>query len=125
MPTLGDVFRVYVKPSLDGLMVIRKRNTIQESAAVFASKDAVANAPAYIGKYPAQLAHDELEREGKCREKLVYIPGKGYELKPVCPIKLMKKYLRKYMTELHEKRGARSLKTRVAAIKGIPIATVE
>jgi len=125
MPTLGDVFKVYIKPSLDGLMVIRKRNTVQESAAVFASKDAVANAPAYIGKYPAQLAHEELVKEGKCREKIVYRPGKGYEVKPVCPIKEMKKYLRKYMIELHRKRGARSLKVEVAGIRGIPVATVE
>jgi len=112
MPTLGDVFRVYVKPSLDGLMVVRKRNTIQTSAAVEASKERVANAPRIIGDYPARLAHAELEREGKCRPKLVYKAGQGYIEKPVCPAKLMKAKLRKYMSELHARGGARSLKTR-------------
>jgi CheY-like chemotaxis protein len=110
MPTLGDVFRVYVKPSLDGLMVVRKRNTRQKSAAVAASKARVADAPRIIGDYPARIAHENLVRADKCPTQYVYEPGKGYVAKPVCPAKLMKAELRKVMTELHRKGGARSMK---------------
>lgn len=64
LPTLGDVFRVYIKPSLKGGMVIRKRTTAVISGAKVARMEAFkAAAPACIrtargqpwGKYIASL----------------------------------------------------------------------
>ena len=40
LPTLGDVFRVYIKPSLKGGMVIRKRTTAVVSGAKIARMEA-------------------------------------------------------------------------------------
>jgi hypothetical protein len=95
MPTIGDSYRIYIKSSLDGLMVIRKKNTIQTSARVAASKDRVRRSP------PAKPAHDALVAAGKCPTKRVYRPGLGPEERPVCPIKLMKVELRARMKALH------------------------
>jgi len=40
LPTLGDIFRVYIKPSLKGGIVIRKRTTAVLSAAKIARMEA-------------------------------------------------------------------------------------
>jgi len=101
-PTLGDTYRVFIKPSLDGRLVIRKRTTRQTSARVEASKKRIKDAAA-TGKAPAKLAHDALVAAGKCSTKRVYIPGKGYEDRPVCPIKLMRSELSKAMRSIHGK----------------------
>ncbi|MHC1636322.1 MAG: hypothetical protein ACXQTS_06890 [Candidatus Methanospirareceae archaeon] len=93
--TLGDVFRVYLKPSLNGRLVIRKRNTIQTSARVEASKERVKARP------PAGPAHDALVAAGKCPEKRVYVPGRGYEVRPVCPISEFRKQLSIEMKRTH------------------------
>jgi len=110
--TVGDVYTAYVKPSLRGLLVIRKRNTRQTSAAVFASQQRLIDYSK--GGSPSQRAHKELVAARKCPKKLVYKPGKGYELKPVCSIKKMIPLLRKFMEEAQT--GARSHKRAVLAI---------
>jgi len=97
MPTIGDVFRVYIKPSLDGMLVIRKKNTNQTSARVEASKNRVRAYTMRENESPSQTAHNNLVALGKCEEKLVYVPGRGYEKRPVCPINEMRKELRKIM----------------------------
>lgn len=98
--TLGDTFRAYVKPSLDGLLVIRKKTTRQTSARVDASKKRVKEA-AIAGRAPAKVAHETLAGTGKCPTKRVYVAGKGYTERPVCPIKLMKSELSKAMKAVH------------------------
>lgn len=91
MITLGDVFRPYVKPSLQGRLVLRKRNSNQTSARLAERKMKVAEAK------PAVAAHQRCVQEGHAVPKRVYIPGKGYEEKPVCPINIMRRYLREAM----------------------------
>lgn len=86
---------VYIKPSLNGLMVIRKRNTMQTSARVKASQDRVRRSP------PARGAHDALAAAGKCPTKRVYKTGVGYGEQPVCKISDMKSELRTRMKAVH------------------------
>jgi len=100
MSSLGDVYRVYVKPSLDGLMVVRKKTTKHVSARVAASKERVRSYAEKV-KPPAVEAHEALVAAKKCPIKRVYKPGVGYEERPVCPIKLMKTELRKVMKKIH------------------------
>ena len=89
------MWRPYVKPSLGGLLVIRKRNTIQTSARVAASKARVAE-----GK-PAKIAYERCKAEGKTVRKRIYVPGQGYVDKEVCPINVFRKYLREAMKQIH------------------------
>jgi hypothetical protein len=99
MPGITDLFKVYEKPSLDRL-VIRKRHTKQTSARVEAAKDrlrALRNTP----NVPSKVAHANLVRAGKCPEKKVYVPNKGWETRPVCPITEMRNELRARMKEIH------------------------
>jgi len=91
MPTLGDVFRCYVKPTLDGLLVIRKRNVIRKSKKVMAINKKLEDAVA-AGKAPAKLAREEC-----IRHKGWYYIGK--DGKKHCHIKHFIKLLRKYMRE--------------------------
>jgi len=100
MPTLGDVFRCYVKPSLKGLLVIRKKTTIQTSARLEAAKRRVAE-HTNLSDYPARLAHEECVKNGWARKVRKYIPGKGYEEVDVCPIEKFRVLLRKYMKMVH------------------------
>ncbi|MEM2445747.1 MAG: hypothetical protein QW734_03730 [Candidatus Bathyarchaeia archaeon] len=95
MATLGDIIRVYVKPSLDGKLIIRKKGSIQTSARLARRKEAVAEAGR--AGLIAKAAHDELVKEGVCPIKRVYKAGVGYEERPVCPINLMKSALREKM----------------------------
>ena len=99
MPTLGDTFRVYIKPSLDGELVIRKRTTEQTSARLEARKDKL-RAKKGTADVPAKRAHDACVAAGLAVKKRVYVPGKGYEERDVCPIKEMKGFLRKEMEAL-------------------------
>jgi len=99
-PTLGDTFRIYVKPSLDGLLVVRKKTTRHTSSRVEASKERLRKLKD-TGNVPSKVAHEELARQGKCPTKKVYVPGKGYEEKPVCPIKEMRSALRVQMKKVH------------------------
>jgi hypothetical protein len=99
-PTLGDTFRIYVKPSLDGLLVARKKTTRQTSSRVEASKERLRKLK-NTANVPSKLAHEELVKLGKCPIKRVYKPGKGYEEKPVCPIKEMRSALRVQMKKVH------------------------
>lgn len=91
--TLGDVIKVYVKPSLDGAMVIRKTNSIQTSARLKAAQDKMA---ATQGKdsAPSRVAHKACSKDGNTVKKRLYIAGKGYQEVEVCPIGKMKSYLK-------------------------------
>ena len=95
----ADVWRVYVKPSLDGRIVFRKKTARQTSARLKRAKDRVAEYSK--GGSPSQRCHNELVNAGKCPRKRVYVPGKGYRTRPVCPIKLMIPCLRRKMKEAH------------------------
>lgn len=95
MPTLGDVFRAYIKPSLGGALILRKKNTIQTSARVAASKERVRRNP------PARGAHDALVARNVCPVKRAYAAGRGYEERPICPMKLMIPELRAGMRRAH------------------------
>ncbi|HDJ51103.1 MAG TPA: hypothetical protein ENF25_02760 [Thermoprotei archaeon] len=76
--TLGDAFRVYIKPSLDGRLVIRKKNTIRYSEKVKAINEKVATAkPAIRAKERCLRDHPEFGNR--------------------CPIKYFIKYLREEM----------------------------
>lgn len=92
--TLADVFRVYIKPSLDGRIVFRKKTSKQTSARLLERKMKVAKAK------PAQEAYENCKRNGDTVMKRVYIPGKGYETKEVCPIDKFRTYLRQAMSEV-------------------------
>jgi len=116
MPTIGDVYRVYVKPSLKkGYLVIRKRSTRQVSPNVEASKERVRAFTKTRGA-PAKLAHDKCIEAGKGVEKIVYEPGRGYVKKVVCPIEDMRTHLREVMEEVQS--GAKSHKRAVAGVAG-------
>ncbi len=91
MVTLADVFRAYVKPSLKGRLILRKRTSNQTSARLQARKMKVADAK------PATTAHERCVAEGKAVPKRVYVAGQGYQEKPVCPIDVMRRYLREAM----------------------------
>ena len=93
--TLADVYSAYVKPSLDGRLVIRKRTSRQTSARLEKAKERVKKAK------PSEKAHARLVREGKCPTKRVYEAGKGYVEKPVCPIDQMRSALREEMEKAH------------------------
>lgn len=95
----ADVWKIYVKPSLDGRIVFRKRTARHKSARLRAAKDRVAEY-SKAGS-PSKRCHDELVSAGKCPVKRVYVPGKGYRNKRVCPIKLMIPCLRRKMKEAH------------------------
>jgi len=76
--TLGDAFRVYIKPSLGGRLVIRKRNTIHYSERVKARQRWVAE------RKPGKIAREKCEAAGKV------VGGR-------CPIKYFRVYLREAM----------------------------
>jgi hypothetical protein len=103
MTTLGDIIRAYVKPSLGGRIVLRKRTTNQQSARVAESKQRVALAR------PALEAHRRCIEEGKAVKKMKYVFDKdrgGYVKKEVevCPIDEFRKYLKIAMEETHGKK---------------------
>ncbi len=85
----------YIKPSLDGALILRKRTTTQVSARVKASKERVRTAR------PSVAAHDACVAANKARMVRVYVPGTGYQEKAVCPIKTMKSFLRDSMKRAH------------------------
>jgi len=91
MVTLADIYKPYVKPSLQGRLVLRKRTSNQTSARLQERKMKVAQAK------PATKAHERCVAEGYAVPKRVYVPGRGYEEKQVCPIQIMKRYLREAM----------------------------
>ncbi len=95
MATLADTFTAYIKPSLDGLLVLRKRTTNQTSARVAASKKRVEDAK------PSVVAHNACVAAGESRKVKLYKPGTGYIEKDVCPIKTMKRHLRTAMKSAH------------------------
>jgi hypothetical protein len=80
MATLGDTFRVYIKPSLDGQLVIRKKTSNQTSARLKARQAQFASVA------PSKPCHDELVSAGKCRD----VKGKM-----TCHIKDMKACMRR------------------------------
>jgi len=95
MPTLGDVFRVYVKPTLNGLMVIRKRNVNRQSPNVMAIMEQL-KAKKGAPDHPAKKAH---ERCGEYHEVLTYIPGEGYKIVKRCKAKAFYSALSEAMFE--------------------------
>lgn len=109
--TAADIFSVYVKPSLDGELVFRKKTTSQSSPFVEARKEALRSSTGDAS--PARRCHERLVSENKCPAKMVYVEGSGYQLKNVCPIKAMKGCLSQEMTELHRRSNAVSIKADV------------
>ena len=99
MPTLGDVFSVYVKPSLEGRLVVRKRTSNQGSARLKARQQKLA-ALRGTERVPAKVAHNKCVQEGKAVMQRVYEPGVGYKEQNVCPIKYMRGYLKSAMGNL-------------------------
>jgi hypothetical protein len=97
--TLGDTFRVYVKPSLEGELVIRKKTSNQSSGRVKARQDKV-HKTKNTENAPAKVAHKQCESDKKTRTVKVYVPGEGYKEKAVCPIKEMKSYLKTAMEKV-------------------------
>ncbi len=95
MPTLGDVFRAYIKPSLDGAIILRKKTSDQTSDRVAKSKERVRTAK------PSKAAHDACVSAGLARSVRVYEPGVGYKEQKVCPIRTMKSFLRDSMKRAH------------------------
>ena len=87
MPTFGDVFRAYVKPTLGGELVIRKRNVIRRSARVKAVNEKFGNAKI------AQQAKQACLNAGKGVEVVRYKNGQRVTEK-ACPIQEFRKYLR-------------------------------
>ncbi len=92
--SLGDVFRVYVKPSLKGRLIFRKRTSRQKSARLEMRKDAVAK------QKPAKKAWEACKRAGETEERIVYKKNKGYVRKEVCPMDKFEKYLRAAMKKV-------------------------
>jgi hypothetical protein len=99
--SLGDVYRIYVKPSLGGLLVTRKKRTRQTSPAVEASKKRLRD---FKGKVeaPSKKAHKKCIDAGAGTKKLVYVKDIGYVEKPVCPMKDMIGFLRTQMEEVQK-----------------------
>ena len=95
----GDVWRPYVKKG--GILVFRKRTSIQTSPYVDASKQRIAN------KKPAQMAYERCIRDGKGIDKVVWNKDEHkYEIKKVCPLEVFRVYLREVMEEIHREAGA-------------------
>lgn len=90
---LGDMFTAYVKPSLDGEVVLRKPTSNQTSARLKARQDKLADLK-NKDTAPAKVAHKACSAAHKTVMKRVYTPGKGYESVEVCPIKEMKGFLK-------------------------------
>lgn len=99
--TLADIFRPYVKPSLDGRLVLRKRTSRQVSERLKSWQRELIK----VEKKPAERAHEKCVQEGKAIPKRVYIPRKGYETKAVCPIQEFRKYLREAMIDIASATG--------------------
>lgn len=95
MATLADTFTAYIKPSLDGRLVLRKRTSNQTSSRVAASQRRVEDAK------PSVRAHEACVAAGESRKMRMYIPGLGYQERDVCPIKTMKRHLRNAMRSAH------------------------
>ena len=87
MPTFGDVFRAYVKPSLGGELVIRKRNTIRRSENVRKVNENFATAKL------ASQANGKCKQDNKTVKQIRYVGGKRVEA-DVCPIQYFRSYLR-------------------------------
>lgn len=102
MTTAGDIWRMYVKPSLGGRVVFRKRTSIQTSARLKERQSALA-ALKMSPDAPATKCHKMLVDKGKCVEKEVHIPGKGKQKKMVCPISEMRSCLREEMKKVGRK----------------------
>jgi len=62
---------------------------------------------------PSKVCHNKLVSEGKCVQKKVYVAGKGYEIRWVCPALEMARCLSVEMARVHGGAGA-SLITPVA-----------
>lgn len=90
---LGDMFTAYVKPSLDGEVVLRKPTSDQTSNRLKARQEKLAKTK-NTANAPAAIAHSKCVAAGKTVKKKVYEPGKGYKEADVCPIKEMKGFLR-------------------------------
>jgi hypothetical protein len=99
--TLGDVYRIYVKPSLGGLLVTRKKRTRQTSPAVEASKARLRKFKNDVNA-PSKKAHKKCIDAGAGVKKLVYVKDIGYVEKPVCPMKNMIGFLRTQMEEVQK-----------------------
>jgi hypothetical protein len=91
MANVSDMKTVYVKPSLKGELIFRRPVANQKSARLKARQEAV-KAAGEAGRL-SKAAHDTLVSKGKCPIQRVYKPNVGYEEKPVCPIKEMRKAL--------------------------------
>ena len=79
--TFGDVYRPYVKPSLEGRLVLRKRNSRQTSQKLKQRQMKVAQAK------PPVIAKERCRAEGK-------------EVNGRCPINVFRRYLREAMMQV-------------------------
>lgn len=95
MATLADTYSVYIKESLDGRLIIRKKTTKHVSPRVEASKERVARAK------PGAIAERMCIDAGYAVEKKVYKPGEGYITKKVCPMRHFRRFLREAMARAH------------------------
>ena len=99
---LGDVWRIYFKPSLDGRIVARKKTTHHKSEFVKKSKERVANTK--IDCPPAKLARTLCAKAGHAAIATTYVAGsKKWIIR--CDVKKMKSYLATVMKTVHEKGG--------------------
>jgi hypothetical protein len=86
----GDVWRLYVKPSLDGELVFRKKTTMRRSARVVAINQKVAANP------PAKAASQACINAGKSKTVVKYVGGTR-QLAQAADIKCFKSQLRSQM----------------------------
>lgn len=97
--TLGDTFTAYIKPSLNGEIVLRKPTSTQTSSRLKARQkklEVLKNSP----NAPATLAHKQCSTDKKTVMKKVYVSGEGYKDVEVCPIKDMKSYLKAQLNKI-------------------------
>lgn len=87
MVTLADVFRAYVKPSLGGELVLRKRNVTRRSAKVIEVNEKFGNAKI------AESARQACINAHKGYKAIRYVDGQR-KVVDVCPIQEFRKYLR-------------------------------
>lgn len=96
---LGDMFTAYIKPSLDGEVVLRKPTSDQSSGRLKARQDKLASTKGKDSA-PAVIAHKACSAAKKTVMKKVYQSGVGYKDVEVCPIKEMKGYLKQALASV-------------------------
>lgn len=83
MVTVDDVYTRYRKPSLDGKVIFRKKESRQTSKRLKERQEAMASLESINAEEKA--LYDKLIKEGKCEEKAIYKPGIGHVKGYACP----------------------------------------